>query len=121
MGVCLLFPLMRSFQELHVHRITEWLKLKGTSGGHLVQPLCPSKTTKSKLSMIVCRWLLIISKDGDTTISLGNLCRCSVTLTVKMSFLMFRCDLLCFSLCPVSPVQSQGTTEESLAPFFLHL
>ena len=43
---------------------------------------------------------LSISKDGDSTASLGSLCPCSVTLTVKKSFLMFRRTLLCFSLCP---------------------
>ena len=38
-------------------------------------------------------------KDGDSAVSLGNLCQCSVTLTVKKCFLMFRGNLLCFRLC----------------------
>jgi len=35
-------------------------------------------------------WLLNISKEGDTTVSVDNLFQCSVTLTVKKCFLMFR-------------------------------
>lgn len=33
------------------------------------------------------RWLLSVSRDDDTTTSLGNLCPCSVTLTIKSLFL----------------------------------
>lgn len=39
-----------------------------------------------------------ISKNGDSTTSPGNLCECSVTLTVKMCFLMLRRNTLCFCL-----------------------
>ena len=63
------------------------------------------------------RWLHNNCKDGDSTTSLSNLWQCSVTLTVKTCFLVFRLDLLCFILNPLSLVLSQGTTEKSLAPF----
>ena len=52
------------------------------------------------------RWVLNISKEGDSTTSLGNLCQCSVTFTVKKHFLMFRGNLLGFSLCPLPLVLS---------------
>ena len=66
------------------------------------------------------RWLLRISKDGDSMISLGSLCHCSVTLTVKKLCLMFRQSLPYCSLCPLPLVLSLGTTGKSLAPSSLH-
>lgn len=63
--------------------------------------------------------LSIISKDQDSNISLGNLCQCSVTLrgnTVFFFWLMSRENLLYFSLCPLSLVLSQGTTENHCLP-----
>ena len=39
-----------------------------------------------------------MSKDGDSTTSLGKLCQCLVTLTVKKCFLMFIWHLLCLNL-----------------------
>jgi len=59
---------------------------------------------------------LNISREGDSTTSLGSLCQCSVTLRGKKFFLMFRQNFLCFSLCPLPLVLSLGTTEKSLAP-----
>lgn len=46
---------------------------------------------------------LSIYMDGDFTTSLSNLCQCSVILTLKQRFQMFRRNLLCFSLCPLVP------------------
>ena len=43
------------------------------------------------------RWLLNISKKGDPTASLGNLCKHLVTFTVKKHSLMFKWKCLCFS------------------------
>lgn len=62
-----------------------------------------------------------ISPRRKTTTSLGNLCHCSVTRTVKMCFLMFRQNLLCSTWCPVPLAPAHGTTEKSLAPSSLHL
>jgi len=58
---------------------------------------------KAGCSRTMSRRLLNISREGDSATSLGNLCQCSVTLTVKKNcFLVFRWTLLCFSLCPLS-------------------
>ncbi|PKU46071.1 gamma-aminobutyric acid receptor subunit alpha-4 isoform x1 [Limosa lapponica baueri] len=61
------------------------------------------------------RRFLNISEDENSTISPKNLCQCPVTLTVEKCFLMFRKNLLCFTLCLLPPVLSLGTTEKSLA------
>jgi len=60
---------------------------------------------------------LSISREGDSTTSLGSLFQCSATLQIKKFFLMFSWNFLCFSLCPLPIVLSLGTTEKSLAPF----
>jgi len=97
------------------HRMTEWLRLERSSGGHLVQPPCSSRATQTWLPRTVSRQLLTISKDGDCTTSLANLLQCSGTPTVKMCFLRFKQILLCSILCPFPPVLPLGTTEKSLA------
>lgn len=70
----------------------------------------------SQLPRTMYKWLLSVFKKRDSTISLGNLCRCSVPLTVNKCFLMFRRHLL----FPFSQVQSLGATEKNLAPSSLH-
>jgi len=60
--------------------------------------------------------LEFISREGESTTSLGSLFQGSVTLRGKKFFLMFRQSFLCFSLCPLPLVLSLGTTENSLAP-----
>lgn len=54
-------------------------ELEGASGGHLVQPLCSSRATKSQLPKL----LVTFSKDEDSTTSLSKLCHCLVTIIVK--------------------------------------
>lgn len=49
-----------------------------------------SRDTYSRLS----RWLLNVSKTGDSTASLCNLCQCAVVLTVKKCFQVFSWSLL---------------------------
>ena len=66
------------------------------------------------------RQVMNVSREGDSTISLGSLCQGSVTLRGKKFFLIFRRNFLCFSLCPLPLVLSLGTTEKSLAPSSWH-
>jgi len=56
---------------LVVHRITGWSGLEGTSVGHPVQPPCPSRVTQSRLHRTLSRRGLNISREGDSTTSLG--------------------------------------------------
>jgi len=111
-----LFCKIRKFLVSQYHGITEWSGLEGTSVSHLGQPPCRSRVTYSRLHRTTFRRLLNISREGDSTTSLGSLCQCSVTLRGKKFFLMFRWNFLCFSLCPLPLVLSLGTTEKSLAP-----
>lgn len=62
-----------------------------------------------------------ISKNGDFTTSLGNLCKCLINLTVKKYFLVFRGNLLHFSFCSLSLVLSMATTVKSPDLYSLHL
>jgi len=54
--------------------------------GHLVQPPCRSRVTYSRLHRILSRRVLNISREGDSTTSLGSLFQCSVTLRGKTFF-----------------------------------
>jgi len=77
---------------------------------------CRSRVTQSRLHSTASSRGLNISREGDSTASLGSLGQGSVTLRGKKFFLMFRWNFLCFSLCPFPLVLSLDTTEESLAP-----
>ena len=98
------------------HRITEWSGLEGTSVGHPAQPSCRSRVNHSRLHSTASSRVLSISREGDSTTSLGSLGQGSVTLRGKKFFLVFSWSFLCFSLCPLPLVLSLGTTEQSLAP-----
>jgi len=83
----------------------EWWGLEGTSGDDLVQAPCRSRVTYSRLHRTLSRWGLSISREGDSTTSLGNLCQGSITLRVKKFFLMFA-ETSCASVCTRCPLSS---------------
>jgi len=102
--------LCSAFTLSNNYRITECSGLAGTSVDHLVQPLCRSRVTYSRLHRTLSRQVLNISRERESTASLGSLFQCSVTLRGKKFFLMFSWNFLCFSLCPLPLVLSLGTT-----------
>ena len=114
-------PLLTTQQEasLPFHRITQNDRMVGVGrdlcGSSSPTP-CRSRVTQSRLHRTLSRRVLSISREGDSTTSLGSLRQGSVTLRVKKFFLMFRRNFLCFSSCPLPLVLSLGTTEKSLAP-----
>lgn len=64
---------LHSKSLLLFHRITGRLKLEGASGGHLARPSCSGRDTLSRLSRTTSRLLLNISKERNSTTSLGSL------------------------------------------------
>lgn len=78
-------------------------------------------TTRTSCPGLVCRQVLSISEDRYSTASMDNLCQCLVFLTVKKKkVLMFRGDLLCLGLWPLTLVLSLGITEKSPASSSFH-
>lgn len=73
-----------------IHSITQWPRLTGTSGSYPVYSPCSDRTTSSQLLKTLSRQLFSIFRDGDSTVSLGNLCQGSITFTGKRCFLTFR-------------------------------
>lgn len=89
--------------------------MEGTCRGHLVQPPAQTGPPSSRLSRTTSRWLLKISKGGDSTTTLENLFdhphSTEVLPDVHMEFLVFWF---------VSLVLVLGTTEKSLGPSSLN-
>lgn len=88
-------PRLTTF-ALYNHRITGWK-------GHLeiIESNQVKQIPYSMLHRKLFRWVLSISREGDSTISLDSLFQCSVTLTIKNVFLMFiqNCVPVCGHLC----------------------
>lgn len=88
-------------------------------GWDLWRSFCPTRLFKQEhpeLPRTMTWQLLNMSREGDSVTSLGKLCQCSIIITVKSGFLMFRGKLLCLRACLWPLVLSLGTTEKSLAP-----
>ena len=95
---------MLSAQSLSVkdHRITKSLRLEGTSWYHLVQP--PAQAEQGHLEQVSHNHVQsgFENLQGQTwQTSLGNLCQCLTTLTVKKHFHVFRWNFLVFDLRPL--------------------
>ena len=105
----------------HFHGLIEWLRLEGTFGDHLVQPLSSGRATESWLPRTMSRHLWNIFKNRDSTTSWTTCTSAQlITLAVEKCFLMFRGNDRGFSLCPWRLVLSLGITEISLTPSALH-
>ena len=81
--------------------ITAWQGLEGTSVGHPVQLPCRSRVTYSRLHRTLSRWVLSISREGDSTTSWDSLCQC---------YLSIRSGLFSPPLPTPYPPFCQGTT-----------
>lgn len=92
----------------HIHRITEWLLWTSCSS-------IPYSAI-NRLPRTVSGWAFNFSKDGESTISLGNLSHCLTTFTIKMFFCCIQMEFSVFILCPLS----LATTGKSLVPCSLH-
>jgi len=100
-------PLKFSF-TFSLHRITEWLRLEGTSGRDLVLPPCSSRPTYSRLPRTMSRWFFSIYKDGESTKFLGNLDECSVTLTVEKESPDVQAESSVFQFVPTASCPDTG-------------
>jgi len=69
---------------------------------HLVQPPWRSRVTYSRLHRTLSRWGLNISREGDSTTSLGSLFQGSVTLRVEevLPHVQLELPVLQFVSCP---------------------
>lgn len=68
------------------HGLTQWQRLEGPSGGHLVKPQLQAQSAGAGSTRP--RPVLKISEDRDSTASLGNLCPCLITLLKHPSKLL---------------------------------
>lgn len=103
--------------SLQNHTITERVRLGGTSEDHLVHHYLPGLEQGQllRLSRTMIRWVLSISKDTDSTVSLGSLWQCSLILTIKVFLPICKCNFLYFNLCPLPLGLSLGITKKNLA------
>lgn len=87
------------------------MKLEGTCRDHFVQPHCLGRATWSRVPM--ARWLLNVSKDGDSTTSFGNLCQHLDTFS-KKHFMIFRQNMF----VPITSSRALFTSFISNVPMY---
>lgn len=79
--------------------VTDYERSGGTSGAYLVQLLL-KQGHNSQLSKTTSIWPLSISKKGDSTTSLHNLCQCLITLSKKVQFALPMFQFVPIATCP---------------------
>lgn len=84
---------------LAFHRITEQLRLERGWGGHLAHTPCSWRVLEQGKPEPSSDSFWIPPKDRDTKTSLGT---CAGTPSSSQCFLMFKGNLLCFSLWPLT-------------------
>lgn len=100
-------------QSIFTH--IELFRLENTSWDQLGQALSSGRVSNIRLPRPTSCWVLNVSKDADSTISLGNLFQYWITLRVKQWLSVFRWNFLVFNLCPSLLLLSASTAEKSLA------
>ncbi|KAM6336809.1 coiled-coil domain-containing protein 30 [Alca torda] len=73
---------------------------------------CQSRVTQSRWHRNASGRVWNVSRDGDSTTSLGSLCQGSATLTAKKFLLVLRWNFPWSSLCPLPLLRLQGTKDE---------
>ena len=83
------------FYLSHIHRIIECFGLEGTFKGHLAQTLCSEQghLQLDQVAQSPVQLALNVSRDGASTMSLGNLCQGFTTLVVKNLFFISSLNL----------------------------
>ena len=102
----------RGFSSCRSHRIIERFGLEGTFRGNLAQPSAVSRdiSNQTRLLRVMSHLALNVSRDGASTISLGNPFQYFTTLTVKNFFFISSLNPPSLSLKPLFPVLSKGKT-----------
>lgn len=95
--------------------ITEWCKLEGTCGGHLVQSLLKQGSPKL-VPRPMSKQILKTPQRGDPTTPLSNLYLLPISPAAQKCFLVYICNTLFFSICSLLLDITPGIPEKSLAP-----
>ena len=82
-------PVCKQCYRWQNHRITECSGLEGASVDRPIQPPCQSRVTQSRLHRTASRQILNISREGDSTASLGSLGQGSVTSALRVVAVAF--------------------------------
>lgn len=95
---------------------TESLQLEVASGDHPVQLCRSGRVSQSKLFRAVSSWVSSVSTKGDHSLSRESVPMFDHPHSQLKCFLVFRGNIIHFSLCTLPLVLSLGITERSLAP-----
>lgn len=96
------------FKYFLLLRVTEWIRLEGTTVVIWFHLPAQAGSSQSTWHRVVSRQFWNISSEGDSTLSLGNLCQCPITAQEKGSS---SCSdaLLC-----INPTNTENDLEKCL-------